>query len=51
MSQGTLSGLSLLLVENEQAINLHFRKIIQQFARVKARRKNVESPITCKQIT
>uniref|UniRef100_H2XJG8 TTF-type domain-containing protein n=1 Tax=Ciona intestinalis TaxID=7719 RepID=H2XJG8_CIOIN len=40
MSQERLSGLSLLSIENERAKNLDFRKVIQQFASVKARRKN-----------
>ena len=40
MSQERLSGLALLSLENEQAENLDFRKVIQQFASAKARRKN-----------
>ena len=40
MSQERLSGLALLWIENERAKNLDFRKVIQQFASAKARRKN-----------
>ena len=40
MSQERLSGLALLSIENEQAKNLDFKKVIQQFASAKARRKN-----------
>ena len=41
MFQERLSGLALLLIESERAKNLGFRKVIQQFASVKARRKNL----------
>ena len=40
MSQEELSGLALLSIENEQAQNLDFRKVIQQFASAKATPKN-----------
>ena len=40
MSQGRLSGLSLLSIEHERAKTLDFRKAIKQFASAKARRKN-----------
>ena len=46
MSKERLSGLALLSMENEQAKNLDFRKVIQQFANAKARRKNFKFPIT-----
>ena len=46
MSKERLSGLALLSMENEQAKNLDFRKVIQQFASAKARRKNFKFPIT-----
>ena len=39
MSQMRPSGLALLSIENERAKNSDFRKIIQQFASAKARRK------------
>ena len=48
MSQERLSGLALLWIENERAKNLDFRKVIQQFASAKARRKNFKFPITRK---
>ena len=49
MSQERLSGLVLLSIENEQANNLDFRKVIQQFASAKARRKIFKFPTcTCK---
>ena len=48
MSQERLSGLALLLIGNERAKNLDFRKVIQQFARAKARRKNFKFPTTRK---
>ena len=48
MSQERLSGLALLSIENERAKNLYFRKVIQQFASAKARRKNFKFPITRK---
>ena len=48
MFQERLSGLTLLSIENEQAKNLDFRKVIQQFASAKARRKNFKFPTTCK---
>ena len=47
-SQERLNGLALLLIENEQAKNFDFRKVIQQFASAKARRKNFKFPITRK---
>ena len=40
MSQERLSDLALLTIENERAKNLDFRKVIQQFASARARRKN-----------
>ena len=46
MSQERLSSLTLLSIENERAKN--FRKIIQQFASAKARRKNFKFPTTRK---
>ena len=48
MSQERLSGLALLSIENERAKNLDFRKVIQQFASAKARRKNFKFPTTRK---
>ena len=48
MSQERLSALALLLIENERAKNLDFRKVIQQFASAKTRRKNFEFPTTRK---
>ena len=51
MSQKRLSGLSLLLVKNEGAKNLDLKKVIQQFASEKVRRKNFESPVTHTYIT
>ena len=48
MSQKRLSGLALLSLENERAKNLYFRKVIQQFASAKARRKNFKFPTTRK---
>ena len=51
MSQERLSGLALLSIENERAKNLDFRKVIQQFASAKARRKNFKFPTTRKEIT
>ena len=40
MSQERLSGLALLSIENKRAKYLNFRKVIQQFASAKVRRKN-----------
>ena len=48
MSQKRPSGLALLSIENERAKNLDFRKVIQQFASAKARRKNFKFPSTRK---
>ena len=48
MSQERLGGLALLSIENEQDKNLDFRKVIQQFASTKARRKNFKFTTTCK---
>ena len=48
MSQERLSGLALLSIENERAKTLDFRKVIQQFASAKARRKNFKFPNTPK---
>ena len=48
MSQERLSGLALLSIENERAKNLDFRKVIQQFASAKARRKNFKFSTTHK---
>ena len=48
MSQERHSGLALLSIENERAKNLDFRKVIQQFASTKARRKNFKLPTTRK---
>ena len=48
MSQERLSDLALLSIENEPAKNLDFKKVIQQFASAKARRKNFKFPTTCK---
>ena len=48
MSQEGLSGLALLSIKNEQPKNLDFRKVIQQFASAKARRKNFKFPTTHK---
>ena len=39
MSQKRFSGLALLSIENERAKNFNFRKVMQQFASAKARRK------------
>ena len=44
MSQERLSDLALLSVENGQAKYFDFRKVIQQFASAKARRKNFKFP-------
>ena len=44
MSQERLKSLALLSIENERAKNLDFRKVIQQFASSKARRKNFKFP-------
>ena len=41
MSQERLSGLALLSIENKRAKNLDFRKVIQQFASARVRRKNL----------
>ena len=46
ISQERLSGLALLSIENERVKNLDFRKVIQQFASAKARRKNFKFPTT-----
>ena len=48
MSQERLSSLVLLSIENEQAKNLDFRKVIQQFAIAKAKRKNFKFATTRK---
>ena len=48
MSPERLSSLALLSIENEQAKNLDFRKVIQQFASAKARRQNFKFPTTRK---
>ena len=48
MSQERLSGLGLISIENKRAKNLDLRKVIQQFASAKARRKNVKFPTTRK---
>ena len=48
MSQERLGGLALLSIENNQAKNLDFRKVIQQFASAKTRRKNFKFPTTRK---
>ena len=48
MSQERLSDLALLTIENERAKNLDFRKVVQQFASAKARRKNFKFPTTRK---
>ena len=48
MSQERLNGLAVLSIENEQAKNLDFRKVIQQFASAKVRRKNFKFPTTRK---
>ena len=48
ISQDKLRGLALLSIENERAKNLDFRKVIQQFASAKARRKNFKFPTTRK---
>ena len=48
MSQERLSGLALLSIKNERAKNFYFRKVIQQFASAKARRKNFKFPTTRK---
>ena len=46
MSQERLSGLALLSIEKEQTKNLDFRKVLQQSASPKARRKNFKFPTT-----
>ena len=51
MSQERLGGLALLSIENKQAKNLEFKKVIQQFTSAKARRKNFKFPTIRKQIT
>ena len=43
MSQERLISLTLLSIENEQAKNLDFRKVIQKFARAIASQKNYSS--------
>ena len=48
MSQKRLSGLALLSIKNERTKNLDFRKVIQQLASAKARRKNFKFPTTRK---
>ena len=48
MSRERLSGLALLSIKNERAKNLDFRKVLQQFASAKARRKNFKFPTTRK---
>ena len=48
MSQERLSGLVLLSIENEQTKILDFKKVIQQFASAKVRRKNFKFPTTRK---
>ena len=48
MSQERLGSLALLSIENEQAKNLDFRKVIQQFASAKVRRKNFKFSTTRK---
>ena len=48
MSQERLSALALLSIENEQAKNLDFRKVIQKFASAKAKQKNFKFPTTSK---
>ena len=48
MSHERLSGLALLSIENKRAKNLDFRKVIQQFASEKERRKNFKFPTTSK---
>ena len=48
LSQERLNGLALLSIENEQVKKLDFRKVILQFANVKARRKYLKLPITRK---
>ena len=48
MSRKRLNGLALVSIENERAKYLDFRKVIQQFASAKARRKNFKFPITRK---
>ena len=48
MSQERRNGFALLSIENERVKNLDFRKVIQQFANAKARRKNFKFPITLK---
>ena len=50
MSQETLNGLALLSTENKRAKNLDSRKVIQQFASAKARRKNFKFPTTRPQV-
>ena len=44
MSEERASDLTLLSIENERAKNLDFKKVIQQFASAKARRKNFKFP-------
>ena len=48
MFQERLRGLALLSIEYERAKNLDFKKVIQQFAGSKARRKNFNFPTTLK---
>ena len=48
MFQERLRSLVLLSIENEQAKNLDFRKVTQQFAIAKARRKNFKFATTRK---
>ena len=48
VSQERLSDLALLSIENERAKTFDFRKVIQQFVRAKARRKNFKFPTTRK---
>ena len=48
MSQERLSGLALMLIENERAKNLDFRNVIQQFVSANARWKNFKFPNTRK---
>ena len=50
MSQERLSDLALLLIENEQAKNFDFRKVIQQFANIvicEETRKEIERTLEC----
>ena len=48
MSQERLSGFALLSIEKERAKSFDLRKVIQQFAGAKARRKNFKFPTTGK---